>query len=287
MNDQKTVLVVDDQSNWRDVFTSLLEGEYKVVCTESADAALRATLEQEPPFALAIIDIRLNDQDPTNEEGLQLIAKLKKLSPFTNFVVATGYPTIRTTKKALVDLQAMDYILKYPEDGSVFSLAEFRKTVSRAVESSIEHREQVQPNVRALIIEDEANWQETLSTVLLDNEYTVDVVSELKEAQLKIQEHMYHLVIVDLRLGDYPPQRGMELLGEIRKSNSKAILIVVSGWGTAERVRDAFAEYQVSDFLMKEAFSLDKFREAIKIAESARVYKNGQRHLRKHVSSTA
>jgi DNA-binding NtrC family response regulator len=269
MKVREAVLVVDDQPNWREVFSSLLEDEYEVTCARSYEEAVHIALRRKTPFALAIIDVRLDDTDSQNEEGLRLFSKLKELSPLTSFMIVTGYPTIRTAKEALVNRQAMDYVLKYPEDGSAFSLGDFRRTVHRAVEAFVKRREGPQVHYRALVIEDEANWQETISSVLIDSDYSVDIATELEEAMEKIKDQTYNLIIVDLKLGRFPPQRGMDLLGDIREVNKDAGVIVVSAWDTSERVRDAFARYRVQDFLMKRQFDLQLFREAVRRAESA------------------
>ncbi|MBN1483814.1 MAG: response regulator [Chloroflexia bacterium] len=261
------ILVVDDQPNWREVFCTLLEDDYQVTSAGSYREALQAVLERKTPFAVAIVDIRLEDQDPQNEEGLALLAKLRELSSPTSVIIVTGYPTIRTTKCALQDLQALDYVLKYPEGGKAFSLADFRRAVRRGVAAFKRRLERPQAPRRALVIEDESNWQETLVGILQKSDYVVDVASRFEEAIARIEDDNYDLMVVDLKLGPLSPQEGMELLGEIRRLTQEAELIVVSGWDTSERVRDAFARYRVLDFLMKGQFKPEQFQEAIRRAE--------------------
>jgi len=270
MKKREAVLVIEDQPNWREVLSSLLEDEYEVTSAGSYIEAVRAILKRKTPFALALIDIRLDDRDSQNEEGLKLFRKLRELSVPTSVIIVTGYPTIRTTKEALKELGALDYILKHPEDGSAFNLMDFRRTVRSAVEAFVKRREKPDMQRRALVVEDESNWENLLSSILTDSEYIVDVVAGPEEATEKIRTHRYDLTIVDLKLGESPPEKGMELLGEIRKFNKETEVIVVSAWDTSERVRDAFAKYRVQDFLMKSHFSQETFREAIKRAESAR-----------------
>jgi len=269
IKEREAVLIVDDQPNWRDLLSSVLSDEYETTCVEGYAQAVEAIDKRKTPFALALIDIRLRDEDPHNEEGMELLRTLTELSVPTSVIIITGYPTFRTTKEALKNLQAFDYVLKYPEDGSAFSLTDFRNTVREAVAQSVKRREELLPNQKALVIEDESNWQETLSSELADSGYFVDCATDFEEAVDKVKNYVYRLVIVDLKLGNFSPQKGMELLGEIREINKDTEIIVVSAWDTSERVRDAFAKYRVRDFLMKSGFNIQQFREAIEQSESS------------------
>jgi len=132
-----TVLIVDDQSNWRDLLADLLADEYEVTCVGSYGEGLKA-LDQDPPFHVAVVDIRMNDKDQANEDGLLLIAKLG--TRYTNSIVVTGYPTVRTVREALHRLDAFDYIEKYPADGKGFDRTSFRKIVSEAANDAVLRR---------------------------------------------------------------------------------------------------------------------------------------------------
>jgi len=262
------VLIVEDQPNWRSLLSDILEEEYEVTCVGNYEDALRAISCRYPPFAAAIIDIRLDDKDTQNEDGLKFFKRLRERDVPTSAIILTGYPSLRTAKEALQDLRAVDYILKYPEDGTPLDFKSLRQTVRRAVEMFMARYQDLSAPQTALIIEDEAHWQEVLSGAL-DN-YVIDRATDFDEAVEKIQTQPYGLVIVDLKLGKRSPEQGMELLGKIRTFDKQAEVIVVSGYDTSERVRDAFSKYRVRDFLMKKQFSLQQFRSAIQRAEEER-----------------
>jgi len=68
---------------------------------------------------------------------LRFLEELKEQGgPGTNFIIVTGYPTIRTVRKALQQLSAFDYIEKYPE-GSNFDRARFRRVVRNAANEAL------------------------------------------------------------------------------------------------------------------------------------------------------
>jgi len=128
------VLIVEDHPNWRNLFEELLEDKYDVSAKESYEEAAAALLShQDDPFHVAVVDIRLNDEEPTNEQGIEIANWLKKMSKYTNTIVVTGYPTVRTMREAFQDLAVFDYVEKYPESGEVFDRKRFLDVVHRAV----------------------------------------------------------------------------------------------------------------------------------------------------------
>ena len=132
----QAILIVDDQSNWRELFSELLTDKYEVIGTDSYEKAL-GILEQSRPFYAAIVDINLDDKNLANEDGLRLITALNKRERPINTIVVTGYPTIRTVKEALHELGAFDYVEKYPASGEGFSNEGFRKVVRDAVKNAV------------------------------------------------------------------------------------------------------------------------------------------------------
>ncbi len=135
--ERPAVLIVDDRPNWRALFSDLLEDRYDVTSVGSYEEALKA-LERESPFRVAVVDIRLDDKDVLNEDGLRLLEELREQGrPGTNFIIVTGYSTIRTVEKALRQIGVFAYIEKYPEDGKPFDYASFRRVVRYAANDAL------------------------------------------------------------------------------------------------------------------------------------------------------
>lgn len=75
-----SILIIDDYQNWRELFSELLSSEYEVMSFGSYNEVLLALLTQAHLFHAAIVDIRLDDRDRNNTQGLELIKELKKLA---------------------------------------------------------------------------------------------------------------------------------------------------------------------------------------------------------------
>lgn len=98
-NSPSKILVVDDLPDWRNTLSGLLIDEgYKVQVADSSAKAL-ALLETEQ-FALAVLDVRLDETDEDNTEGLDLAAKIKSRWPTVKVIIITGYGTPKTMRQA-------------------------------------------------------------------------------------------------------------------------------------------------------------------------------------------
>lgn len=89
------ILVVDDDANIRETFTTILQSAG--YATSSATNA-KETLEviRTRFFDLALLDVRLPDK-----QGTQLLVEISKLAPETIRIMITGYPSVETATEAI------------------------------------------------------------------------------------------------------------------------------------------------------------------------------------------
>lgn len=113
------ILIIDDEKSIRDSTRFALEAEdHYVEGVDSGDVALLRL--KEDPFELAILDLRLGDQD-----GLEVLQDIRKRFPSVVVVVFTAHASIDTAVKA-IQLGAMDYLEK------PFTPDQLRGVVARA-----------------------------------------------------------------------------------------------------------------------------------------------------------
>lgn len=86
---KKSVLIVDDQTNWREILTTILENGYRVYTANTFEDAQSAINSLE--FNVAVLDIRLEDLSTFNVDGLVLVRMLKEKQPRTAVIILTGY----------------------------------------------------------------------------------------------------------------------------------------------------------------------------------------------------
>lgn len=100
MNKPHKILVVDDLPDWRATLGGLLEDVgYEVQVADSFEEALAVL--QAGGFDLAVIDLRLDESDEENVQGLDLAAEIGKRWPDIKSVIITGYGTPETVQKAI------------------------------------------------------------------------------------------------------------------------------------------------------------------------------------------
>ncbi len=113
MNRQGRVLVVDDLEKWREqlVETLLRDGFYADAASTTAEVLQRL---DETFYHLLLLDIRLVDADPSNQEGIGLLGELDKrgVSEATKVIILSAYGTPEQMRTAFKDHKVADFLSK-------------------------------------------------------------------------------------------------------------------------------------------------------------------------------
>jgi CheY-like chemotaxis protein len=116
---------------------------------------------------------------------------------------------------------------------------------------------------RILVIDDNIRWQKMLSTTLQRAGFHVTVASDPQTARERLQEHFYHIIVLDIRMEDNDPTnaQGFELLREWYDQGltGASAIVMLSAYGTSEQMREAFRERGIADFLSKQNFVNTEF----------------------------
>lgn len=89
-----------------------LEDRFDVLTAQSLEEAKSVLKDNE--IDLAIIDIRLNEEDPGNKEGLDLLKWLKERTPESSVIVMSAYKEFDYAVEALN--AGADYFMRKPID---------------------------------------------------------------------------------------------------------------------------------------------------------------------------
>jgi len=106
---------------------------------------------------------------------------------------------------------------------------------------------------RILIVDDEEGIRESLSSILRDEQYSVDAVGSAEEALERISGGDFEVVLLDIWL---PGMDGLETLGRIQSVSRPPEVIMISGHGTIETAVRA-TKLGAFDFIEK-PLSLEK-----------------------------
>lgn len=150
---QKTVLVVDDEKGIRESLKMILKDRYRILTSESAEAALELLQKTTDEIDVVFSDILMCQMN-----GIQFLESLKKVYPTAEAILMTAYPTMDTTLAAL-RLGASDYIVK------PFGVDEILEATRRA----IDRKKTVQRNVdkiKQLSSEIQKNYEGTTRALI-------------------------------------------------------------------------------------------------------------------------
>ena len=115
MNTTDKVLIVEDDGAWAGAYQRVA-GRLGVRATVVRDLAeARGRLEREA-FAMAFVDIRLDEHDDKNIDGLRVLEFMRDLGDHTRAVVATGHGTLAIGRDAVRKYDAFDVLEKQEFD---------------------------------------------------------------------------------------------------------------------------------------------------------------------------
>src|SRR5262245_17623387 len=100
---------------------------------------------------------------------------------------------------------------------------------------------------RILIVDDEASLRETLSIMLRNEGYQVDVSEEAERALQILAEQVYDLVITDMAM---PGMDGLELLKKIKQLAPDTEVMMMTAYGSTESAVEAMKKGAI-DYLLK------------------------------------
>lgn len=104
MNTKKKILICDDEEGIRESLKLILENDYDLIFAQNGDEAIQTM--KASPVDITILDIKMPKKD-----GLETLKELKKISPSSKVIIATGYKSVDIAHEAMT-LGATDYVVK-------------------------------------------------------------------------------------------------------------------------------------------------------------------------------
>ena len=184
------ILIVDDEPEITAILSDLFAGQHICMTAGSAEEALERLLAAE--YELVISDITMPGMS-----GLDMIPKVKALSPNTVVVMISGMQTVESAIGAL-RLGAFDYVMK------PFDLRQVEAVVKRALEHQelIVAKERYEGHLEELVEQRTGELDDALNS--LENAYRSTLKALTAALETRDQEthgHSERVVTYSLRLG--------------------------------------------------------------------------------------
>lgn len=126
----KDILVVDDAREWRELLAEAVTSKGYTVETADSYAAASHMLKTNH-FRLAIVDMRLEDADPGNKDGLRVLSDIDKDNLDTRVIIVTVYGTEQDQIVASRSPRFCAFIYK-----NRFDLKQFNQLVEQTISES-------------------------------------------------------------------------------------------------------------------------------------------------------
>jgi putative nucleotidyltransferase with HDIG domain len=187
---QPRLLIVDDEVEVRGVLRNLLGDTYQ--CAEAASAEEALVELQDRDYELVISDITMSGMT-----GLEMIPRVKVISPDTVIVMISGMQTIESAINAL-RLGAFDYLMK------PFDLRQAEAAVARALEHHelVVAKRRYENHLEELVDQRTAELDQALDS--LENAYRSTLqalTAALETRDAETHGHSERVVTFSLRLG--------------------------------------------------------------------------------------
>lgn len=105
-------MIVEDEKDWQEIYLRNSQPLHSgaIRATVNLDEA-RTTIE-EMAFSVAFVDIRLDEDDNENTDGLRVLELLRKTKDHTSAIMVTGKGTVGITRDALKEFGAYEALAK-------------------------------------------------------------------------------------------------------------------------------------------------------------------------------
>jgi CheY-like chemotaxis protein len=200
------VFIVDDDLDFVEILAMLIKGRgYQVELASTGEEAIEKFRQQD--FDITFMDVKLPGKD-----GVESFLEIRKLKPSARVVMMTGYSVEQLLEQAVE--QGAWGVLDKPLD----------------VHKVLEILENIKPD-GILIVDDDADFVESIKDLLESNGYIVFVARNGREAIDRIHSNHIDILILDLRM---PILSGLETYLELKRTGHAIPTIIVTAYADEE-----------------------------------------------------
>ncbi|HSB65274.1 MAG TPA: response regulator transcription factor [Anaerolineales bacterium] len=206
MGTSHSILIIDDEPNLRRSLGLILQRAGYIITTAS-NAAEAIHLLQAGAYDLTFLDIKLPDQN-----GIQLLPRLRELYPDMPILILTAHATLDTAIEA-VRLGARDYLLKPIDPETILSRVE-----EILKEAKPKRRREITTQLQTLLSELQSiNGKESAVSLVDKSSAVTDPARYLKCGPLVLDRHL-HSVQYNNSTTSLPPSTFDYLVTLVRHS---------------------------------------------------------------------
>jgi len=210
------ILIVDDRVEDRETLRDILGGRgYRTVLAKDGFEAMGFV--EKGNFDVILLDIKMPGMD-----GVKTLERIKEFRAKTGVIMMTAYSMEEFVEDSLrkgaytclfkpIDVEKMlEAIQKVRDLGKKFGREE---------------------QVEILVVDDDANYRETVGDILEDEGYRISKVETGTASIEEVKKRFFNVVLVDFKLADIT---GLELAKKIKSVDKNTYIILVTGHASLE-----------------------------------------------------
>ena len=203
MGNNISLLVVDDDVNYAATLSKILDK--KGYITATAESGFRAIdLIKERAFDVVLMDIRMPVMN-----GLEAFRKIKEIRPETVVILMTAFSVDDLIRDALKE--GAYAVVRKPFD----------------IDTVVNMIEKAKSGILLAVVDDDPQICLSLKNILEKKGYSVTPCATGEEAISLAKDRKFDIYLIDMKL---PVLNGLETYLEIKKTNEKAIAIMMTGY---------------------------------------------------------
>lgn len=252
---QKELLLVDDETRILRALKAIFRSEYKVHATTDCQEALHILRTKK-------INTIISDQRMPEMRGVDLLHKVKSISPNTMRLLLTGYSDIASTLDAINKGEVYRFVTK------PWGVTEIRKVISEAMDISeklykenptlvesldvkeandVTVKEGIKVNIHSdILVLDEQKTVIDLMNEMFSEQANIHYASSIENATKIFTKKPIQVVIVNIPIGK---KEYLAFLKIIKKSYPSIVTVAVMSENNAEDIINLINEGQVYRYL--------------------------------------
>jgi len=203
MQKKTSILIVDDNDNFRNILSKILSKKgYETSTAESGVHALDVIKEN--AFDIVLLDIKMPILN-----GVETFKKIKEIRPSTIAIMMTAFSVDELIKEAIHE--GAYSVIRKPLD----------------IDVVIKMIEQAKNGTLITVVDDDPQMCKTMKNILDKKGYNVITCTSGKEAISLAKENAHDIFFIDMKL---PVLNGLEIYLEIKKINPKATAVIMTAY---------------------------------------------------------
>ena len=251
------LLIVDDSIIWQNKLEQIFSDyNYSIKKSDSYKSAINYLKNYS--FKMAILDIRLVDQEEENIDGLKILKYVENNNLQLGVIVITGHGKEKEREEAKKNKKLVEFI--YRKNIDVIKL---RSLVHSYISNLIVERVEEKSNI--LLIDDNYTWHNKVSNILHQESIELIASTNIYESKKILKNSNISLILLDLCLHGDSLTIDDRLFWEYLNNYYPNIpRIAISGKNLELDEIWGITKYGFVDFIVKGKITLKGFREKIK-----------------------